>query len=131
MFRKKTPLRSSKTEYPTGTVVSTENGTFFVKGGTLLRVSPTVMQSWNFGLIVTAKWSAIQHMPIVGKLGFRDGTVLRAFGTQKVYIISGQRTRHITDPEVIRALGITLNDILNVSDDDVRLNTEGEPLGSI
>lgn len=130
--RKREPLLTKKTNFPSGVVVKTEKGSFLVKKGALLRIpSDTVLMSWDFPLVIDCAYSAVSHMVIASKLGFRDGTALRSFADQKIYLVSEQKTRHIISPDAVRTLGITLEDILTVSEDDVRLHKEGEPLGSI
>lgn len=132
MFKKRPPIVNSPTKFPTGTVVRTKDGVFFVKDSLLLRITTQkILNSWRFPRIVEATPDAVRDFMIGGKLGFRDGTVLRSYADNKTYLVSGQKVRHITDPDVFPCLGITYEDLVLVSEDEVRIHEEGEPLGAI
>lgn len=132
MFKKKPHLITKRTKFPTGTVVHSPNGYFFIKGSVALRIAnKSILDSWRFPRIVEVEQSSIKDFPVAGKLGYRDGTALKAYGSRKIYLVSGQKVRHVTDPETLMKLGIFSEDIVVVADEEIFIHKEGEPLGSI
>ena len=136
LFKKKQPLSkprlSKTTKLPSGVAVRTPTAKFLVKGDTLLRISnDRIWNSWNFPIIVEAENEALKNYIIAGKLGYRDGTVLESIGSRKLYLVSAQRLRHIETPDLFEELGITYDRRVLVSEEELKLHKEGEPIGRI
>lgn len=130
MFKKtKTNPITEPYAFPSGSVVVTEKGYFFIKGELRLLIPTTkVRESWRFPRIIEARESAMTHHILGGKLGFRDGTLLRNFADGKTYLVSGSKLRHIKNPNALKYLGATQDDILVVSDAEIRLHKVGEEI---
>lgn len=135
MFRKKpqpqpTPRRRIEvpTDFPTGLAVVTDKGAFFIKGKSRFKFfSGRVYQSWKVQTVY-ATYAAIKHLTPAGTLGFRDGTLIHNVADGKMYLISGNKRRHITSPDVFDKYGLVKDSMIAASDDEVALHEEGEVL---
>lgn len=132
MFRKKAPKfqpPTSKTDYPSGVAIETEQGVFYVRGGKRYRI-PTdrIRDSWAFSQIVPSTEAACKHLKIAGTLGFRDGTHVVDVTDGKNYLISDNKKRLIVDPDVWQNLGLDYNQAVTVSQYEVNLHADGEVL---
>lgn len=126
------PRLQKKSNLPSGVAVRTPTRRFLVKGETLLRIeSNSVWDSWNFPAVIEAEDSAIEHYFVGNKLGYRDGTILKAIGSSKLYLVSAQKVRHIQTPEVFTELGFDYQSLVLVADEDILLHKEGEPIGRV
>lgn len=129
LFKTKHEVVTSKTDYPSGTVVETPLGTFYIKDNYRLRIpSLTVLNSWNFSQVIQATENAVGHYKILGKLGFREGTVIQNIADGKMYLISKNKRRHITNPEFFTKMGFDRNKIVVASNADAELHIDGEVL---
>lgn len=118
-------------EYPSGIAVKTERGLFLInKDGKRYRVpSQRVFESWRFPLVVDTSEVAVSRYPVaVTKLGFRDGTLLNNIADGKLYLVSESKIRHITSPEVLSRLGISKDDAMLVSGDEIKIMKVGEEI---
>jgi hypothetical protein len=122
------PTIQTKTDFPYGTVVKTENGWFFLKDKTRLRI-PTqkILDSWSLS-VVQATESAVKHYITTGKLGFRDGTLIYNWGDGKIYLISQNKRRQITSPDALLKYGIDRGKMIEVSAEEAELQNIGEVL---
>ena len=94
-----THLITSPTNFPSGLAVKTDKGTYWIKDGKRFKlISDRATKSWSFPT-VNATESAISSMKIAGKLGFRDGTLIKNIADGKLYLISQNKRRHIVDPD--------------------------------
>jgi len=73
---------------------------------------------------------AFRSLESGGRLGFRDGTLVKDFGSGTIYLISNSRKRPITDPAIYESLG-GVSDTLTVASEYLTIHKDGEPLGSI
>lgn len=135
MFGKKKPVPPAprkrldvKVSWPEGTFVTTETDTFFIKAGKRYRLfSPRVFASWRAGNVLVTEQS-ISHIKKAGILGFRDSTLIKDISDGRIYLIAGSKRRHITNPDVIEALGYPL---ITVSHDETNIHPEGEELNGL
>lgn len=130
-FRRKTespPIPSSKTDYPYGLFVCTENGFFLIRDKARLRV-PTirVMSSWS-ATSVSSSEAAVKHLPITGRIGFRDGALIQDFSNGKTYLISKNKKRQIMNPDVYDRFLLNKNLLIVVSHEEANLHEDGEVL---
>lgn len=123
------PRATEKTDYPSGLVVETEHGWYFIQKGQRFQI-PTqrVLDSWGFSQISPSSEAAVKHIKVVGKLGFRDGTVIEDMADTKNYLISGSKRRHITDPDAFDKYGLDRNCVIEVSHAEANLHDDGEEL---
>lgn len=130
-FQKKTKVEpiTEPHVFPSGSVVVTEKGYFFIKGELRLLIpTAAVRESWHFARVIEARESAMRYHVLGGKLGFRDGTILKNYADGKTYLVSGSKLRHIKNPDALRYLGATQNDVWVVSDSEIRLHKVGEEI---
>jgi len=59
---------------------------------------------------------------------FRNGSLLFSQSTGRMYLVSEGRLRHITNPDVLAALGFTRSDAVWVSKSEINLHEMGEEL---
>lgn len=78
--------------------------------------------------IVEASDSAVKHIPVAGKIGFRDGTLIKNIADGRIYLVSHNKRRHIVNPDVFDKYGLRCDDVLTVSEDETNLHEEGEVL---
>lgn len=125
-------LPSKPVVYPTGICVKTEKSAYLLHNsdGKRYRI-PTerVLASWNFPLIVQTTEAALANYPVaVMRLGFRDGSLLNNIANGKLYLVSGSTLRHIVSPEALSLLGVSIEDALVVSNDEINLMKQGDIL---
>jgi hypothetical protein len=120
---------TEKTDFPSGLAVRTERGVFFIKGKTRFRFySDRVVESWGLP-VIEATHSAIKHLqPSPAPLGFRDGTLINNVADGKMYLISGNKKRHIVSPDAFTRYGLEISAALLVSDEEASLHSDGEVL---
>lgn len=129
MKRKRSQRPKSPIKYPDGVMVETERATYYFRGGKRYKLySPRVIKSWSLEPIVGSE-ASVKGTPLAkAPLGFRDGTLIHNFADGKIYLISGNRRRHITSPDSLARFGWSRRDTITVSDDEANLHREGEVL---
>ena len=133
--RKKQTAHQSQTtlsEFPHGTFLSTENGFFYVLSPEkrFRFTTKRVLESWSPQRITTASEEdpAVKKMRIASKMKFRDGSLLYSQASGKMYLVSNKKVRHITSPDILTALNMRRQDAVWVSEEEIKLHEEGEPL---
>lgn len=127
---KNTPniLITSPTNFPSGLSVKTENGIYWIKDNKRFKlVSDRAAKSWMFNT-VNALESALVNIKIAGKLGFRDGTLIKNIADGKIYLISQNKKRHITSPDSFTKFGLDRSKIVEVSAFEVSVHETGDDL---
>lgn len=115
--------------YPSGSCVRTEKGEFYIKGGMRYRIpSQRILFSWKFRTIIQASEASVAKYKLAGKVGFRDGSLLRDFGSGKLYVISDSKKRLISNPDILDCWGITVNEFVDVSTDEINIHRDGEDI---
>jgi hypothetical protein len=105
MFKKKSKNKRLELIPPSGLFVRTPDmKIFFSKSGGLFEVSEIHFPSWNAEALPTIPL-ALRGLPILGKLGFRDGTLVKDFVSGRIYLISDSRKRLVTSPDILAQLG--------------------------
>ena len=123
-----TPLITSPTNFPSGIAVQTEKATYWIKDGKRFKlISDRATKSWSFPT-VNANESALSSMKIAGKLGFRDGTLIKNIADGKLYLISQNKKRHIVDPDTFDQYGLNRSNIIEVSESEANMHELGENL---
>lgn len=121
-------LITSPTNFPSGIAVKTANGTYWIKDGKKYKlISDRAAKSWCFQT-VNATENAVSHMKLVGKLGFRDGTLIKNIADGKIYLISQNKKRHIVDPDSFNKYGLDRSKIIEVSNSEIDMHELGENL---
>jgi hypothetical protein len=132
---KKTRRKTQKkilSELPEGTFIHTESGYFYV-------VSPTkryrflttrVLESWHPSKVVEVSESdsAVKKLRVASKMKFRNGSLLYSQASGKMYLVSGNKLRHITNPDWLDFLGYRRDEAVWVGVPEINLHEIGEPL---
>lgn len=129
MLRKKQPQKIiNPVALPSGLAVKTESGIYWIKDNKRFKlISNRAAKSWSFNT-VEALEKAVSSMKIVGKLGFRDGTLIKNIADGKMYLISQNKRRHIVDPDSFNKYGLNRSDIIEVSETEAGMHDLGENL---
>jgi hypothetical protein len=90
-------------------------------------ISKRAEQSWSF-TTVKATESALSLIKQSGKLGFRDGTLIKNIADGKIYLISQNKKRHIVDPDSFIKYGLDRSKIIEVSEPESNAHELGESL---
>ena len=123
---KKTP--KSPTEYPTGTVVHTESGWYYINGKFKHKfLNRRVMESWNFRVVESSDVAISKYFKAKA-LGFRDGTLIRDISDGKIYLIAGKQRRTLASEEAFERLGLSHKDAQWVSVKEVELHEKGDDI---
>lgn len=122
------PLITSPTNFPSGLAVKTESATYWIKDGKRFKlISERAEKSWSFPTVLATE-SAVSSMKIVGKLGFRDGTLIKNIADGKIYLVSQNKRRHIMDPDSFNKYGLDRSSIIEVSDMEANMHDLGDSL---
>lgn len=129
LFRNtQTTLVESPTSFPSGIAVKTDKATYWIKDGKRFKlISDRAAKSWAF-TTVNAKESALSTTKVVGKLGFRDGTLIKNIADGKLYLISQNKRRHIVSPDVFDKYGLDKYSVVEVSEAEANMHNLGEQL---
>ncbi len=125
---KNTPSISitSPTNFPSGLAVKTDKDTYWIKDGKRYRlISDRAAKSWSF-TTVNATEAALTGFKLVGKLGFRDGALIKNIADGKIYLVSQNKLRHIVDPDSFTKYGLDRSKIIEVSEAEVSAHDLGE-----
>lgn len=131
LFKKKIQqLPTDSVVYPVGSTVRTESGIYYIKSNTIRMRIPTerVAQSWRFHRIISSNEVALKKYKIMGKMGFRSGSLIYNVADGKIYLVSENKLRHVTSPEALERIGAVFNDAFTVSNDETKLHQIGEDL---
>ena len=123
---KTTLLISSPTNFPSGIAVKTDKDTYWIKDGKRYRlISDRAAQSWCFTTVLATE-AALSGIKLVGKLGFRDGTLIKSVSDGKMYLVSQNKLRHIVDPDSFNRYGLDRSKIIEVSEKEILAHDLGE-----
>lgn len=122
------PLVTSPTNFPSGIAVKTDKAIYWIKDGKRFKlISDRAASSWAF-TTVNATESALSNIKLVGKLGFRDGTLIKNIADGKMYLLSQNKLRHIVDPDIFNKYGLDRTKIIEVSEAEIKAHDLGENL---
>jgi len=128
MLKKKPAKISSPTLIPSGLAVKTDKAIYWVKDGKRYKlISDRAAKSWSF-TTVNATEEAVAGMKLIGKLGFRDGTLIKNIADGKMYLISQNKKRHIVDPDSFDTYGLDRKSVIEVSEAEANMHTLGDNL---
>ena len=129
MFKKnQQKIVTSPTIFPSGIAVKTDKGIYWIKDGKRFKlISDRAAKSWMFTTVVATE-SALSGMKLAGKLGFRDGTLIKNIADGKLYLISQNKKRHIVDPDIFDKYGLDRSQVIEVSAFETSMHELGEEL---
>ncbi len=121
-------LITSPTNFPSGIAVKTDKAIYWIKDGKRFKlISDRAADSWKF-TTVNASESAVSGMKLAGKLGFRDGSLIKNIADGRIYLVSQNKLRHIVDPDSFSKYGLDRNWVIEVSDYEINAHELGENL---
>ena len=91
-------------------------------------INKRVLSSWSPQRIIETSEAAVGKYRVAAKLKYRNGSLIYNFADAKLYLISDGKRRHITNPDVLDRLNLNKNKAVRVSQSEVNLHAEGEPL---
>jgi len=119
---------SQPTNFPSGIAVKTDKDTYWIKDGKRYRlISNRAAQSWCFTTVLATE-AALTGIKLVGKLGFRDGSLIKNLADGKMYLVSQNKLRHIVDPDSFNRYGLDRSKVIEVSDKEISAHDLGENL---
>jgi len=119
---------SQPTNFPSGIAVKTDKDTYWIKDGKRYRlISNRAAQSWCFTTVLATE-AALTGIKLVGKLGFRDGSLIKNLADGKMYLVSQNKLRHIVDPDSFNRYGLDRSKVIEVSDKEILAHDLGENL---
>lgn len=125
------PLIVSPTNFPSGIAVKTDKGTYWIKDNKRYKlVSGRAAESWSFTTVLATE-SSLTTIKLVGKLGFRDGTLIKNISDGKMYLVSQNKRRHVASPDVFIQYGLDRSKVIEVSESECEMHEEGEKLCQI
>jgi hypothetical protein len=121
-------LITSPTNFPSGIAVKTDKAIYWIKDGKRFKlISDRAADSWKF-TTVSATESAVSGMKLAGKLGFRDGSLIKNIADGRIYLLSQNKLRHIVDPDSFKKYGLERDWVVEVSDNEINAHELGENL---
>ena len=124
----KNNLITSPTNFPSGIAVKTDKATYWIKDGKRYKlISDRAADSWTF-TTVNATETALSNIKLVGKLGFRDGTLIKNIADGKMYLISQNKKRHIVNPDSFDQYGLDRRLVVEVSEAEANMHNLGDNL---
>jgi len=125
---KNTLIISQPTNFPSGIAVKTDKDTYWIKDGKRYRlISDRAARSWSF-TTVNATEVALSGIKLAGKLGFRDGSLIKNLADGRMYLVSQNKLRHIVDPDSFDRYGLDRSKVVEVSDKEILAHDLGENL---
>ena len=125
---KSTLAISSPTNFPSGLAVKTDKDTYWIKDGKRYRlISDRAAQSWCFTTVLATE-AALSGIKLLGKLGFRDGTLIKSVADGKMYLVSQNKLRHIVDPDSFDRYGLDRSKMIEVSEKEISAHDLGESI---
>lgn len=119
---------TSPTNFPSGIAVKTDKDTYWIKDGKRYRlISGRASDSWSF-TTVNATESALTGFKLAGKLGFRDGTLIKNIADGRIYLVSQNKLRHVVDPDSFSRYGLDRSKVIEVSETEISAHDLGEKL---
>lgn len=119
---------TSPTIFPSGIAVKTDKAIYWIKDGKRFKlISDRAAKSWMFTTVLATE-SAVSGMKLAGKLGFRDGTLIKNIADGKLYLISQNKKRHIVDPDTFNKYGLDRSQVIEVSAFETSMHELGEEL---
>jgi hypothetical protein len=125
---KNTLAISQPTNFPSGIAAKTDKDTYWIKDGKRYKlISDRAAQSWCFTTVLATE-AALSGIKLVGKLGFRDGTLIKNVADGKMYLVSQNKLRHIVDPDSFNRYGLDRSKMIEVSEKEISAHDLGENL---
>ncbi|TSC90951.1 MAG: peptidase S8 and S53 subtilisin kexin sedolisin [Candidatus Berkelbacteria bacterium Licking1014_96] len=94
--------------------------------------SPEVFHSWfDWEDLIIVSSSEMSFYAAGGDLGFRPGTLIKASGDPKVFLVDGGNKRHIVSPEIFAGLGYQWANVVSISPSEEDRYNRTDDLSSV
>ena len=115
--------------YPNGSMVTTESNTYYIRNNRRYRVySRRALASWALPEAFASD-EDLSEVPLSrSPVGFRDGTLILNVADGRLYLISGNKRRHVRSPDVLERLNRSFDEHILVSQRETEIHEEGDPL---
>ena len=121
-------LVTQTTNFPSGLAVKTDKGTYWIKDGKRYKlISDRAADSWSFNTIEATE-SAVTHMKLVGKLGFRDGALIKNIADGKIYLVSQNKRRHLVTMDSFDKYGLDRSKVIEAGIEEIEIHEIGEDI---
>jgi hypothetical protein len=90
-------------------------------------ISNRAAESWSFTTVLATE-AALSGIKLAGKLGFRDGSLIKNLADGRMYLVSQNKLRHIVDPDSFDRYGLDRSKMIEVSDKEISAHDLGENL---
>ena len=99
-------------------------------GGRAKFIHQRIMDSWKPDRVLQLdeKDECVRCLPITSKMRFRSGCLLYSQSSGRLYLVSEGRLRQVMNPDTLGALGLSRNDAVWVSAEEIAIHQKGEPL---
>jgi hypothetical protein len=125
--QKETILYNKRVNAPNGVAFKVGDEYFLVKSGKLLKFfSERVFISWGLDFREVGP-DSLKHLKRAGTIGFRDGSLIQNFVDGKMYLVSDNKRRLITDPDLLVLYGPAVV----ASEAEINLQDEGEQINGV
>ena len=118
--------------YPTGSLLQDEKSgaVYYVKDEFKYPVYAKEIILANFPgeKIIKVRKEKLEGFTLAEPLKFRDGTLVKSFKKDTIYLISQGKRKPIASPEVFAAFGYQWQDIITISENILSLHELGEPI---
>lgn len=89
-------------------------------------VSERAFKSWSLEPVMLIHGPEDFGQPIAGVLGFRDGTLLNRYKDNTIHVVSGNKTRHITNEDALETYGLLGKPFYTVSEKEFNVHDVGD-----
>lgn len=134
LFRKtqKASPPQTPTEYPLGSFIKTEKGTFYIVG-THKRyriISERCLASWSPQRVIETSEAAVVNYRITAKMKFRNGSLIHSLTDGRIYLIVQGKRHALVSPEAFERIGSSVNtrEYVTVSKTELELHELGEDI---
>jgi len=124
--------RQKPSEYPAGIFLHTEKGYFYVYSPTKRYrfITTRVLESWSPQRIIECSEEdpAVKKLKVVSKMKFRNGSLLYSQASGRLYLVSDNLLRHITNPDWLEMLSLDRASAVWISKEEIQLHEMGTTL---
>ena len=121
--------------YPIGSLLqdNTTGAVFYVENGKKSAIIDRAILKTNYPNqpIIQVHTNELAKYEYAGRVGLKEGTIIKSQNSNSVYIISKNKKRPIVSGEVFEKLGYSWEEIVDVPQKVLDLHNEGSPLDLI
>ena len=116
------------TNFPSGIAVKTEKATYWIKDNKRYKlISERAAKSWSFET-VRATENSLSTTKLAGRLGFRDGTLIKNIADGKIYLVSQNKRRHLVTMDSFDKYGLDRSKVIEAGIEEIEIHEIGEDI---